>query len=401
MKNIKIDQIALAVRRIQRIPFLLFTLKKVGTDWRASAILLLSIAGILFTLASYIAGPKNSTNTIANIHISHLLAIAAILPILISAWGICCLNKLARTNAVGTYNNWVTNLTSKKKRIPITFPKGFWNRCIALTALLAAIIIATMFVFIIPATFISLTTALLGLIDIFNNADDPELIGKALGRVMGSFFPIIIFAIILNASWRIFRRLTSTPSIEILKIDQRSPILLLRSFEDDQIKFKAGSLGTKAYFEEAIAASFWGYGPVIAIGKPGERLPRVGACREYCEPQNWQVRILELFDAVSTVVFIIGLTEGLDWEFSQLRDRGKIKNCIFLLPPLPAKKTLFRLQKIKEQLPELVDLGEFKKNSIHHIRAIFFDKTGVPICFTSKRAMPPDYDIIIHAAFLI
>src|SRR5262249_34344710 len=63
----------------------------------------------------------------------------------------------------------------------------------------------------------------------------------------------------------------------------RRPVLFLRAFADDEmvVSLSDRSLmaGQEVTFEEIIAQEFAQVGPVIAIGRPGERSPPPGAAR--------------------------------------------------------------------------------------------------------------------------
>ena len=83
--------------------------------------------------------------------------------------------------------------------------------------------------------------------------------------------------------------------------DRRQPILLLRSFQDDLTPISRRLPFTTAQpsdlyagawtLEEAVEKTLRGYGPVIAIGRPGEKLPPAGAAREYVPNEAWQDRV--------------------------------------------------------------------------------------------------------------
>lgn len=61
----------------------------------------------------------------------------------------------------------------------------------------------------------------------------------------------------------------------------------------------------------------------MAIGRPGDKLPREGAAREYLPPTHvedatWQPRVKPLLQGASTIVVMIGPTMGLHWELTEL-----------------------------------------------------------------------------------
>ena len=70
--------------------------------------------------------------------------------------------------------------------------------------------------------------------------------------------------------------------------------------------------------EGEVVARFARVGPVIAIGRPGEPLPPVGAARFYTSEANWKQKIGEVCAAAQYVVWVTGTSPGLAWELSHI-----------------------------------------------------------------------------------
>lgn len=95
----------------------------------------------------------------------------------------------------------------------------------------------------------------------------------ALGVIgVGCSFYLILFGL----------RYLQPTAQELLTTDQRPPVVFLRSFLDDQLTVK--SIGPRPTLlaliprptsESALSRMLGGFGPLVAIGKSGERLPRV------------------------------------------------------------------------------------------------------------------------------
>jgi hypothetical protein len=104
----------------------------------------------------------------------------------------------------------------------------------------------------------------------------------------------------------------------------RRPILYLRSFEIDRATSRPslmeflGTLLPLATREEKLARILSRDGPVIAIGRPGERLPQLGAARFYVSDELWQQKIADIAKAAQLVVWTTGVSDGLRWEISHL-----------------------------------------------------------------------------------
>jgi hypothetical protein len=90
-----------------------------------------------------------------------------------------------------------------------------------------------------------------------------------------------------------------------------APVLYLRSFADDgRAARRYGALTEEEQLAKALA---W-VGPLLAVGRPGEALPQVGAQRIYVADEDWQRRVAELMAQARLVVLRTGSTPGFHWE---------------------------------------------------------------------------------------
>jgi hypothetical protein len=121
------------------------------------------------------------------------------------------------------------------------------------------------------------------------------------------------------------------PTARELRIrDQRKPIVLLRSFQDDDlnvVESKDRGEAVKSGFEVGIADEFAPFGPFVAIGRPGESLPALGAAREYYSDTEWKKAVVEWMDAAFLLVVIPGLTGGVGWELDLIREISSLFSC--------------------------------------------------------------------------
>jgi TM2 domain-containing membrane protein YozV len=70
--------------------------------------------------------------------------------------------------------------------------------------------------------------------------------------------------------------------------------------------------------EQEMADLLDAVGPVVAIGKPGEPLPELGAARLYVSDDQWQAKVQELMRKSRLVVLRLGSSPGLLWEIEQV-----------------------------------------------------------------------------------
>ncbi len=140
---------------------------------------------------------------------------------------------------------------------------------------------------------------------------------------------LVAYGICLLA-WRLWRRSRRQEAIsadEAMALDPRPPSLYLRSFRDDGVSLLAqdgstlkrravGLLGLPTP-EEHMAKILARIGPLIAIGKPGEPLPELGAARLYVAHDQWQQTVTDLMQRAALVVVRVGASPGVLWEIEQ------------------------------------------------------------------------------------
>lgn len=108
-----------------------------------------------------------------------------------------------------------------------------------------------------------------------------------------------------------FQRQTQTSNFPTRQRD----ILYLRSFSaDTQTSKRVGWLTEEEQLVKALAP----LGRVVAVGRPGEALPNVGASRLYFTDAEWKERVGELIRTASLVVIRTGSTAGLTWEVQRV-----------------------------------------------------------------------------------
>ena len=83
--------------------------------------------------------------------------------------------------------------------------------------------------------------------------------------------------------------------------------------------------------EESLVRFFEDYGPVIAIGKPGETLATPGAARVYLEEGDWQREVLAELQRSQAVIMQPGASAGIHWELEQIREHVEPYRVLFCL----------------------------------------------------------------------
>jgi signal peptidase II len=115
------------------------------------------------------------------------------------------------------------------------------------------------------------------------------------------------------------RALAAPPASRLLNKKRNRYVLYFRSFSDD-FSAKATSIAEASVEERLCQALDW-IGPVVAIGKPGERLATLGAARLYVHDAGWRQTALQLITLARVVFIRMSDTPGLWWEISTTLER--------------------------------------------------------------------------------
>jgi len=128
---------------------------------------------------------------------------------------------------------------------------------------------------------------------------------------------------------------------EAMAADPRPPVIYLRSFADDgrMLLASAGRWSPSrvgAHFvatsaEQELAFVLERIGPVIAIGKPGEPLPELGAARLYVDHAHWQEKVISLLRQAAVVAIRIGASAGVRWEIERTLESVPRSRILFIL----------------------------------------------------------------------
>lgn len=127
---------------------------------------------------------------------------------------------------------------------------------------------------------------------------------------------------------------------QVLRNDWRAPVLYLRGFGDDQDAaavdelpgaLSAGVLSIHSR-EEHLINALGAFGPVVAVGRPGERLPHLGAARFYLPGDDWQTGVLKLMELSQLIVLRLGDGDGVWWEVDQARATQPPGKLVLLVP---------------------------------------------------------------------
>jgi hypothetical protein len=171
---------------------------------------------------------------------------------------------------------------------------------------------------------------------------DPEVMQAVL------FFLSIGFLVCGSALWVLARRIAAVRARSLLQRDARKPLLYLRSFGDDDLRLRVAIaergglvrwLSPRRFerFEEVVARHLTEVGPVIAVDRPGTRLPPLGAARESLPDAVWKEVVDERMGETSWIVVSAAprrVPPGLAWELSRISENGLWGKTVLILPPV-------------------------------------------------------------------
>jgi hypothetical protein len=103
-------------------------------------------------------------------------------------------------------------------------------------------------------------------------------------------------------------------------------------------------------FEQVMAEALSAYGPLIAIGRPGEKLSPLGAARLWVEHGEWQREVDSLLEKCSRVVMVLGWCQGEDglaWELRRLCGLATPQKIAIVVPPVEEKEVQRRWERFR------------------------------------------------------
>ena len=167
--------------------------------------------------------------------------------------------------------------------------------------------------------------------------------------------PILLFflVVMLAVPWMIgaFSKLAVRLSEDQMRIsleqvqhlDERAPILFLRSFVNDTVPLPKGQwslqrwllddAGAMDTLDMMILSEGTRQGPTVALGNPDDPAPPYGVARGYFEHHDWKDAVSRLCEKSAAIVMVLDETEGVDWEISHIATRRYTAKTLFLLAP--------------------------------------------------------------------
>ena len=119
----------------------------------------------------------------------------------------------------------------------------------------------------------------------------------------------------------------STRSLNALS-HNNSPIVLLRSFKIDSYPAMNGKV-----FDESICENLdLDSNPIVSLANPDEILPSGGSLKIQAKDSEWKEVVKEVLRNCRAVILVEGLSDGLHWEISKLKEYLNPQQLFVLVP---------------------------------------------------------------------
>ena len=217
------------------------------------------------------------------------------------------------------------------------------------------------------------------------------------------------------------RKMMARSANGVLAVDSRKPIVYLRPFVADDARNRDAFFPLESrwdfnpyspaswlrlqppFLEEIICEGLSYVAPVMAIGRPGEKLPNLGAARVYVEDDLWKQEVDRMLRISRFACLVIGSSTGLRWELERILDAGDERKLLVAIPQdedFSASWRDFRhitsaySIRLPERLPEQTLAILFcngwapvlitGRPTIANYRAIAWEMTTLSVCSTLK-----------------
>lgn len=184
---------------------------------------------------------------------------------------------------------------------------------------------------------IGLVSPSLGLYLLDSDFENDTLEVENLGLYLCLLIPILLG--FYGGAWLIARgrRMRAVPATTLLAEGARAAVLFLRSFDDDDLidptprMVPLGDFFERRY-EESLCSALEHVGPMVSIGRPGNKLAQLGGARLFVPDHAWQAAVEHLRKRAAAVVLVVGRTEGLWWEIQSSMREVPLERLLFFFP---------------------------------------------------------------------
>ncbi len=200
--------------------------------------------------------------------------------------------------------------------------------------------------------------------------------GALLGLAVNLLIPgcglllAVLFGSAALGLWRRAKKHGTPRANEVRELDRRQPILLLRSFVDDDLSVEGDLLDLD--LPRLIAEHLNVIGPVIALPAVNERLQPVGPYRVDLQGKSWTEAISSLISEACAIIMICGRSEGLAWELSHVTQPSIARKTTFFFPSVDPEELTRRWMFLTSdnRFPALAALKSIDPNRLVSARSL-------------------------------
>jgi hypothetical protein len=179
--------------------------------------------------------------------------------------------------------------------------------------------------------------------------------------------------------------------------------LLLRSFTDDVAGIPPNMLiprllRRRKRLEETIGEQLTGAGPFVAIGRPGEQLPQLGASRLYVGDSEWQAVVQSYIAQSDLIIVIAGKTHWVQWELANVIRQDRIAGLLIVFPRITEADRNERWQNLKPAFADTSWAAAMERVDIAGALAVFVAADRGIVVIKSRKANESDYETALRVA---
>jgi uncharacterized membrane protein YfcA len=229
--------------------------------------------------------------------------------------------------------------------------------------------------------------------------DKPPESRGAISALGPWFLPMPLAALAAMAA--LIRRHYVLRADRVLELDNRQPILFLRSFANDKVRlWGKGIVGKlrRRTIDEAIKRSAERLGPFIAIANPNTNLPRLGASQTYFSNDTWHNAIARWVQMAQMIVMVAGRTEGIRWELDHIFSNEEQTKLAIFVPPAMRKDSVAAARWFGEHFSHTRYGQDFSAIDPRRVIGIAFREDGLFVVETKRiHRREVDYLVALQA----
>lgn len=212
---------------------------------------------------------------------------------------------------------------------------------------------------------------------------------------------IAVVVVAAHAIWRLGTRFNLRYRDQVILKD-KPPALLLRSFADDVAGIPPNALIPRLFWrrkrlEETVARELTHEGPFEAIGKPGERLPQIGARRLYVPDADWQEVVRSYIARSRPIILIAGKTTWVQWELSTVVALERLADLLIVFARTTDTERAERWRNLTPAFEGTAWSHAADEIDIADVLAVVLTNDGI-VAIKSQRSHESDYQAALRIA---